>query len=140
MKFLFIPVASGVIVKNNKILIGLRAEGDSGAGMWEFPGGKIELNESSESAIKRELREELDIEATVNQKIMKYSHRFKNTIYEISFFEINKFMGSIKKNVHDDLQWIELASLKKYQFISGDLLLIDRILANPTLLNGLTIN
>lgn len=140
MKFLFIPVASGVIVKNNKILIGLRAEGDSGAGMWEFPGGKIELNESSESAIKRELREELDIEATVNQKIMKYSHRFKNTIYEISFFEINKFTGSIKKNVHDDLQWIELASLKKYQFISGDLLLIDRILANPTLLNGLTIN
>ena len=140
MKFLFIPVASGVIIKSNKILIGLRAEGDSGAGMWEFPGGKIELNESSESAIKRELREELDIEATVNQKIMKYSHRFKNTIYEISFFEINKFTGSIKKNVHDDLQWIELESLKKYLFISGDLLLIDRILANPTLLNGLTIN
>ena len=140
MKFLFIPVASGVIIKSNKILIGLRAEGDSGAGMWEFPGGKIELNESSEIAIKRELREELDIEATVNQKIMKYSHRFKNTIYEISFFEINKFTGSIKKNVHDDLRWIELASLKKYRYISGDLLLIDRILANPTLLNGLTIN
>ena len=140
MKFLFIPVASGVIVKNNKILIGLRAESDSGAGMWEFPGGKIELNESSESAIKRELREELDIDATVNQKIMKYSHRFKNTIYEISFFEINKFTGSIKKNVHDDLQWIELESLKKYRFISGDLLLIDRILANPALLNGLTVN
>ena len=140
MKFLFVPVASGVIVKNNKILIGLRAEGDSGAGMWEFPGGKIELNESSENAIKREMREELDIEVTVNQKIMKYSHRFKNTIYEISFFEINKFFGSIKKNVHDDLQWVELASLKKYRFISGDLLFIDRILANPTLLNGLTIN
>ena len=140
MKFVFVPVASGVIVKNNKILIGLRAEGDSGSGMWEFPGGKIELNESSENAIKREMREELDIEVTVNQKIMKYSHRFKNTIYEISFFEINKFVGSIKKNVHDDLQWVELASLKKYRFISGDLLFIDRILANPTLLNGLTIN
>ena len=140
MKFLFIPVASGVIIKNNKILIGLRAEGDSGAGMWEFPGGKIELNESSEDAIKRELKEELDIEATVNQKIMKYSHRFKNRIYEISFFEINKFTGSIKKNVHDDLQWIELESLKKYRFISGDLLLIDRILVNPALLNGLTVN
>ena len=140
MKFLFVPVASGVIVKNNKILIGLRAEGDSGSGMWEFPGGKIELNESSENAIKREMREELDIEVIVNQKIMKYSHRFKNTIYEISFFEINKFFGSIKKNVHDDLRWVELASLKKYRFISGDLLFIDRILANPTLLNGLTIN
>ena len=140
MKFLFVPVASGVIVKNNKILIGLRAEGDSGAGMWEFPGGKIELNESSEDAIKRELKEELDIEATVNQKIMKYSHKFKNTIYEISFFEINNFTGSIKKNVHGDLQWVEQASLKKYRFISGDLLFINKILANPALLNGLTVN
>lgn len=140
MKFLFVPVASGVIVKNNKILIGLRAEGDSGAGMWEFPGGKIELNESSEGAVKRELKEELNIEVIVHQKVMKYLHKFKNTCYEISFFEINKFVGSIKKNVHDDLQWVELASLKKYRFISGDLLFIDRILANPTLLNGLTIN
>ena len=140
MKFLFVPVASGVIVKNNKILIGLRAEGDSGAGMWEFPGGKIELNESSEGAVKRELKEELNIEAIVNQKVMKYLHKFKNTCFEISFFEINKFVGSIKKNVHDDLRWVELASLKKYRFISGDLLFIDRILANPTLLKGLTIN
>ena len=140
MKFLFVPVASGVIVKNNKILIGLRAEGDTGAGMWEFPGGKIELNESSVSAVKRELSEELNIEAIVNQKIMKYLHKFKNTCYEISFFEINKFSGSIKNNVHDDLQWVELASLKKYRFISGDLLFIDRILENPTLLNGLTIH
>ena len=140
MKFLFVPVASGVIVKNNKILIGLRAEGDSGAGMWEFPGGKIELNESSEGAVKRELMEELNIEVIVHQKVMKYLHKFKNTCYEISFFEINKFVCSIKKNVHDDLQWVELASLKKYRFISGDLLFIDRILANPTLLNGLTIN
>ena len=140
MKFLFVPVASGVIVKNNKILIGLRAEGDSGAGMWEFPGGKIELNESSEGAVKRELKEELNIEVIVHQKVMKYLHKFKNTCFEISFFEINKFVGSIQKNVHDDLQWVELASLKKYRFISGDLLFIDRILANPPLLNGLTIN
>ena len=140
MKFPFIPVASGVIIKNNKILIGLRAEGDSGAGMWEFPGGKIELNESSESAVKRELREELDIEAAVDQKIMKYLHKFKNICYEISFFEINKFTGSIKKNVHDDIRWVKLTSLKKYRFISGDLLFIDRILANPKLLNGLTVN
>jgi len=140
MKFSFIPVASGVIIKNNKILIGLRAEGDTGAGMWEFPGGKIELNEPSESAVKRELKEELDIEASINQKIMKYTHKYKNICYEISFFEINKFTGSIKKNVHDDIRWVELTSLKKYRFISGDLLFIDRILANPKLLNGLTVN
>ena len=64
MKFPFIPVASGVIIKNNKILIGLRAEGDSGAGMWEFPGGKVEKNETPETALVRELAEELDIDIT----------------------------------------------------------------------------
>lgn len=140
MKFALIPVASGVIIKNNKILIGLRAKGDSGAGMWEFPGGKIELNETSENAVIRELREELDIEVAVNQKIMQYSHRFKNTCYDISFFEINNFTGLIKKNVHDDLKWVELKSLKKYHFISGDLLFMEKILENPQLLDGLTDN
>ena len=61
MKFPVIPVSSGLIIQNNKVLIGLRSKCDNGGGLWEFPGGKIEINESSEEAVKRELNEELDI-------------------------------------------------------------------------------
>jgi mutator protein MutT len=137
MKFPVIPVSSGLIIQNNKVLIGLRSENDNGGGLWEFPGGKIEIDESSENAVIRELSEELDIIVRKPKKIMQYLHRFKNLIYDISFFEVISFKGSIKKIVHDELEWVDLDSIKNYNFISGDLLIIDRLINEPNLVKGL---
>ena len=137
MKFPVIPVSSGLIIQNNKVLIGLRSESDNGGGLWEFPGGKIEIDESSENAVIRELSEELDIIVRKPKKIMQYLHRFKNLIYDISFFEVISFKGSIKKIVHDELEWVDLDSIKNYNFISGDLLIIDSIINEPSLVKGL---
>ena len=137
MKFPVIPVSSGLIIQNNKVLIGLRSQSDNGGGLWEFPGGKIEIDESSEDAVIRELNEELDIVVRKPKKIMQYLHRFKNLIYDISFFEVISFKGSIKKIVHDELEWVDLDSIKNYNFISGDLLIIERLMNRPNLLKGL---
>ena len=137
MKFPVIPVSSGLIIQNNKVLIGLRSESDNGGGLWEFPGGKIEIDESSENAVIRELSEELDIVCQNPKKIMQYLHRFKNLIYDISFFEVTSFKGSIKKIVHDELEWVGLDSINNYNFISGDLLIIERLMNKPSLLKGL---
>ena len=137
MKFPVIPVSSAIIIKNGKILIGLRSKKDQGGGLWEFPGGKIELEESDVNAMIRELKEELGINAFVEQKVMQYVHKYKNTLYDISFFEINLFKGEVKMNVHDELKWVDLSNLKDYVFISGDLLFIDKLLNNPSILNGL---
>ena len=137
MKFPVIPVSSGLIIQNNKLLIGLRSENDNGGGLWEFPGGKIENNESSEEAVIRELKEELDIVVHKPKKVMQYLHRFKNLIYDISFFEVISFKGSIKNIVHDELKWTDLASINNYNFISGDLLIIEGLINNPSLIKGL---
>ena len=137
MKFPVIPVSSGLIIQNNKVLIGLRSKRDNGGGLWEFPGGKIEIDESSEDAVIRELNEELDIVVRKPKKIMQYLHRFKNLIYDISFFEVISFKGPIKKIVHDELEWVDLDSIKNYNFISGDLLIIERLMNKPSLLKGL---
>ena len=137
MKFPVIPVSSGLIIQNNKVLIGLRSKRDNGGGLWEFPGGKIEINESSEEAVKRELNEELDIVPQNPKEIMQYLHRFKNMIYDISFFEITSFEGSVKRIVHDELEWVDLNSINKYNFISGDLLIIERLIKKPSLVDGL---
>ena len=137
MKFPVIPVSSGLIIQNNKVLIGLRSESDNGGGLWEFPGGKIEIDESSENAVIRELSEELDIVCQNPKKIMQYLHRFKNLIYDISFFEVTSFKGSIKKIVHDELEWVGLDSINNYNFISGDLLIIERLMNKPSLVKGL---
>jgi len=137
MKFPVIPVSSGLIIQNNKVLIGLRSESDNGGGLWEFPGGKIEIDESSEDAVIRELNEELDIVVRKPKKIMQYLHRFKNLIYDISFFEVVSFKGSIKKIVHDELKWVDLSSINNYNFISGDLLIIEGLTNEPSLVKGL---
>jgi len=137
MKFPVIPVSSGLIIQNNKVLIGLRSKSDNGGGLWEFPGGKIEIDESSEDAVIRELNEELDIFVDEPKKIMQYLHRFKNLIYDISFFEVVSFKGSIKKIVHDELKWVDLSSINNYNFISGDLLIIEGLMNKPSLVKGL---
>ena len=137
MKFPVIPVSSGLIIQNNKVLIGLRSKSDNGGGLWEFPGGKIEIDESSEDAVIRELNEELDIVVRKPKKIMQYLHRFKNLIYDISFFEVTLFKGSVKKIVHDDLEWVDLVSINNYNFISGDLLIIERLIKKPSIIKGL---
>ena len=137
MKFPVIPVSSGLIIQNNEVLIGLRSENDNGGGLWEFPGGKIEINESSEEAVIRELKEELDIVVHKPKKVMQYLHRFKNLIYDISFFEVISFKGSIKNIVHDELKWTDLASINNYNFISGDLLIIEGLINDPSLIKGL---
>ena len=137
MKFPVIPVSSGLIIQNNKVLIGLRSENDNGGGLWEFPGGKIEIDESSEEAVIRELNEELDIVVHKPKKVMQYLHRFKNLIYDIHFFEVISFKGSIKNKVHDELKWTDLASINNYNFISGDLLIIEGLINNPSLIKGL---
>ena len=137
MKFTVIPVSSGLIIQNNKVLIGLRSENDTGGGLWEFPGGKIEIDESSEEAVIRELNEELDIVVHKPKKVMQYLHRFKNLIYDIHFFEVISFKGSVKNKVHDELKWTDLASINNYNFISGDLLIIEGLINNPSLIKGL---
>ena len=137
MKFPVIPVSSGLIIQNNKVLIGLRSKSDNGGGLWEFPGGKIEIDESSEEAVIRELNEELDIVVHKPKKVMQYLHRFKNLIYDIHFFEVISFKGSIKNKVHDELKWTDLASINNYNFISGDLLIIKRLINKPSIVKGL---
>ena len=137
MKFPVIPVSSGLIIQNNKVLIGLRSKSDNGGGLWEFPGGKIEIDESSEEAVIRELNEELDIVVHKPKKVMQYLHRFKNLIYDIHFFEVISFKGSVKNKVHDELKWTDLASINNYNFISGDLLIIEGLKNNPSLIKGL---
>ena len=137
MKFPVIPVSSGLIIQNNKVLIGLRSENANGGGLWEFPGGKIEIDESSEEAVIRELNEELDIVVHKPKKVMQYLHRFKNLIYDIHFFEVISFKGSVKNKVHDELKWTDLASINNYNFISGDLLIIEGLINNPSLIKGL---
>ena len=120
MKFLRINVVAGIIINQNKILIGRRKDKDIGGGKWEFPGGKIEIGETISKALKRELYEELGISAKIGKELMNYEHMFKTTIYNITFMEIIDYEGEICNNAHSEIKWVKFSNLPEYDFISGD--------------------
>ena len=120
MKFLRINVVAGIIINQNKILIGKRKDKDIGGGKWEFPGGKIEVGETNSEALERELYEELAISVKIGKELMNYEHVFKTTIYNITFMEITDYEGEIYNNAHSEIKWVKFSNLPEYDFISGD--------------------
>ena len=120
MKFLRINVVAGIIINQNKILIGKRKDKDIGGGKWEFPGGKIEIGETNSEALERELYEELGISVKIGKELMNYEHVFKTTIYNITFMEIIDYEGEICNNAHSEIKWVKFSNLPEYDFISGD--------------------
>ena len=113
-------MVAGIIINQNKILIGKRKDKDIGGGKWEFPGGKIEVGETNSVALERELYEELGISVKIGKELMNYEHMFKTTIYNITFMEITDYEGEIYNNAHSEIKWVKFSNLPEYDFISGD--------------------
>lgn len=102
----WVPVVAALMRRQGKVLVGQRPEGASLAGTWEFPGGKIELGESPEEALKRELKEELGIDAEIGDLKFAASHTYGKTGILFLFFEVKYWKGSVKTQQHLDLKWV----------------------------------
>lgn len=102
----WIPVVAGFLKKDGKILVGQRPEHNSLAGLWEFPGGKIELGESPEQALVRELSEELGITADIGELKLSVTHSYNDVGIVILFFEVLFWKGEPKAKHHLMLEWI----------------------------------
>ncbi len=120
------------VIKNEegKILIAKRNLKKSQGGLWEFPGGKIEPNETKEEAIKREIKEEMniDIEAKrlIDQKTFEYPEKKINLIA----IECEQIKGKISLNEHEDAKWVRNNELKNYTFAPADEFIINSLLNN----------
>lgn len=92
---------------------------------WEFPGGKIESGESPESALARELDEELGIAAVIGKRVARIRHKYKNggTI-DLQFFAVREFQGEMENRIFNDVRWAPLEELTGYDFLAADLGLI----------------
>ena len=125
-----ILVTRAIIQNDNKFLIGRRGKDEKSAGMWEFPGGKLEEGESPKECIKRELKEELNIDAEIGELFFSYTYNYPHISYELYFFKVNSFFGEPVKSVHDKLKWEKLKNFYKYDFLPGDGPLIDKLISD----------
>ena len=125
----WIPVVAGILRKGDRILVGLRPEGHSLGGLWEFPGGKIERGESPERALVRELQEELDIEAEIGELKLSHTHSYGDVNILILFYEVRFWKGEVKAVHHVELDWILPSQLLKRPIPEANLKIIDRIFA-----------
>lgn len=102
---IWIPVVTGLIRKNDQVLLGLRPQGQSLAGHWEFPGGKINQGEAPEEALRRELMEECAIEAEVGALRMAHTHSYGDRGVLLLFYDVHFWKGEPKTVYHEALRW-----------------------------------
>ena len=132
MKIEQIKVVAGLILQNNKLLICQRPNFKDHPLKWEFPGGKIKNDETNEEALIREINEELSINIINFEELISYNFNYKdlNKKVFIYFYLVNNFSGKVLKNFHKELKWIEIKDIREYDFLEGDLKIIDHISSN----------
>ena len=115
-----IDVVAAVIKKNNTYLIAQRNKKKHLGLKWEFPGGKVDFNETFEEALSREIKEELNILIKIQQKIGQEKYKDEKIDIIIHYYLCSYESGIIKLNEHEDLVWAEKNNFYKYDFAEGD--------------------
>ena len=123
-----INVVAGILRDKEKVLIAQRGKGKHQEYKWEFPGGKIEENESDEDALKREFQEELDIDINVDNFLCEVVYKYPQMEAKIRSYFISTNDKDIKNLEHESMQWVSIQELKKYDLVAADILMVDKIL------------
>lgn len=119
-----IHVVAGLIIQNNKILIGYRLKYKK----WEFPGGKMEKGETPEQCLIREMNEELGIDCLIDSYIDSVFFSHENQEYVLAFYTITHFTGTPIAKEHSEIKWVSLKCLNNYDFFEPDRAIVDLLL------------
>jgi len=113
-------VTAGVIIENGKILVTQRKEHSHQGLLWEFPGGKVKENEEPREALRRELKEELDIEVEVGRMFEAVFHVYPKYPILLLTYHCRIEKGILKPLGCQDLRWVNLKELKRLPMPPAD--------------------
>ncbi|MBI4166709.1 MAG: (deoxy)nucleoside triphosphate pyrophosphohydrolase [Acidobacteria bacterium] len=122
-----ILVTAGILQDGEKVLICQRPRSDKYGLQWEFPGGKVHVGEELQDALRRELAEELNIDATVGEEVFRLRHRYPDRFVEVIFFLVTDFTDEISNQVFEAVEWVPRKNLPEYNFLEADRELVERL-------------
>ena len=122
-----VKVTAAILVKNNKIIIAKRGPDDKLANKWEFPGGKIEIDETPEQCLKREMKEEFDIDVSVGEYLGSSIYHYDHISIELMAFRTYWEDGEIDLKDHDEFKWISLEQLSGFDFALADRVFVEKL-------------
>ena len=126
-----VRVVAAITVRDGRILIARRPLGKHLGGLWEFPGGKVEDGESLESALIRELKEELGYLFRPVRRVRSVRHAYPDRVVEIDFYAGVVDGGEPRALEGNPVEWVLPGELKKYSFPPADDELLDWLAEIP---------
>jgi len=120
-------VAAVIWAKNKKILITKRPDNKPQGGFWEFPGGKIERDETPTEGLFRELKEELAISVLEMRPFIKLEHEYPERSIILDVWMVEKFTGNARGNEGQTIAWVSIDQLNQYQFPEANRLIVDKL-------------
>jgi mutator protein MutT len=122
-----IDVTAGILRKDDSILIARRGKGRHLEGFWEFPGGKLEVNETPTECLERELLEEFGIQAQVGKYLGESIYDYGDKCVRLLAYEVWQWSGDLILSDHDLLEWIEPKDAINWRIAPADVPLLKFI-------------
>ena len=120
-----VEVTAAVIVKDGKVLAARRGSGKHLEGYWEFPGGKLENDETPEECLERELTEEFSISSRVGAYIGESVYDYGEKVVRLLAYEVEHTAGSFELVDHDEVRWLEIDQLGDVEWAPADIPLVE---------------
>lgn len=114
-------VTAAIIRKDNQVFIARRAPGEKLAGLWEFPGGKVENDETLQECLERELEEEFGLTTKSGNELTSSIYEYEHGSFKIVALESTILSGELELRVHDEVEWAQIDKLLEIELLPADI-------------------
>ena len=122
-----VEVAAGLVFRDGKLLVTRRSAGAHLAGLWEFPGGKRDAGETIQRCIRRELKEECDLDVRVGEHLIDVTHTYTHLRVTLRCYHCQAGPGRVRKIGCDDAKWVLPREIPAFPLPAADVRILQAL-------------